>query len=230
MSKHTASQALNKTTIVIADDHPLLRQALKQSLNQQPDFRVVAEAIDGEEVLRIAQELKPDIIIMDIAMPKINGLEATKRIKETNPLIAVLILTVYDDNEHIINTLQSGAAGYLTKTSSDMDVINAIRAITSGEMVFSREILQKTIINTFTRLKIPPTKISDSSLSSREERVLVLAAKGMPNKQIAIELNVSLRTIKGYWGNIFIKLGVSSRTEAIVKSLKIGLLQLNNLD
>ena len=234
MSRQLEKHLLNeeesrKITIIVADDHPLLRQALRDSLNRQPDLEVIAEAIDGEEAVRLTTELIPDVVIMDIGMPKLNGLEATRRIKELFPRIAVLTLTVYDDNEHILSTLESGAAGYLTKSASDVDVILAIRAIASGEIVISPQILHCLLSNTLHSTKKPGPISFDDKFSIREMQVLRLAAKSMHNKEIATQLGISVRTVKGYWESIFSKLRAGSRTEAIILCLQNGFLKLDEL-
>lgn len=133
----------SKTRIMLADDHPLLRQALRDVLEKQSDFEVIAEASDGEEAVELATELVPDVVIMDISMPKLNGLEATKQIKANRPAIAILVLTVHSDNEHILSILQAGAGGYLTKSVYGDEVIHAVRALVSGETVLYPTVSQK---------------------------------------------------------------------------------------
>ena len=219
----------SKVRILIADDHPLLRQALTHSLSIQPDFEVIAEAVDGEEALRLALELVPDVAILDIVMPKLNGLEVTRKIKEACPSIAVLILTIYDDNEHVMSTLEAGAAGYLTKNASDKDVILALRAIANGEMVVSPNVMQQIIMNTPHYMKQVKLNPHNVQFSVREEQILRCVARGKPNKEIALELDLSVRTVKSYLESIFSKLQVSSRTEAIVLCLRSGLLTIEEL-
>ncbi|GAI58769.1 unnamed protein product, partial [marine sediment metagenome] len=133
----------DKITIMLADDHPLLRQALADILNKQADFEIIAEAGDGEEAVKLATELVPDVVIMDISMPKLNGLEATRQIKARCPNVAILVLTVHSDSEHILGILEAGAAGYLTKSVFGKEVINAVRGVASGETVLSAPILQQ---------------------------------------------------------------------------------------
>jgi NarL family two-component system response regulator LiaR len=221
--------SIAETTIIIADDHPLLRQALRNVLERQPDFRIIAEASDGEEATRLALKLCPNVVIMDINMPKCNGLEAIRQIKARNPAIIILVLTVHDDNEHILGILEAGAAGYLTKSVFGAEVVHAIRAVVSGETVLSTEVSQKILRHA---LKYPSKPIPEIThqLSARELEILKLAANGMSNKNIAVSLNLSLPTIKTYLSEVFAKLGASSRTEAAIIGLRTGILNIEEIE
>jgi two-component system, NarL family, response regulator LiaR len=216
--------------VIIADDHPLMRDSIKFHLRDQPDIEIIAEAGNGEEAVKLAEELKPDLIIMDIAMPKMTGLEATVQIKAKHPNIAVLVLTVHNDTEYILKILEAGAAGYLTKDIFHEDLIHAIRAIISGESVLSDEIMKKLLYSKSHNLMKSVTHPSGVKLSAREEEIFKLAARGMNNKQICLQLNLNLRTVKWHLGNIFSKLNVSSRTEAVILGLKTGLLTLDDIN
>jgi NarL family two-component system response regulator LiaR len=174
--------------VILADDHPLLRQALRDVLEKQPDFEVIAEASDGEEAVRLATELVPDVVIMDISMPNLSGLEATKQIKERCPAIAVLVLTVHSDSEHILSILQAGAGGYLTKSVYGDEVTHAVRALISGETVLSPTVSQQIFKYAFQHTVKPKGLDVGEKLSARELEVLSLAAKGISNKDIAIKL------------------------------------------
>ena len=218
-----------KTRIILADDHPLLRQALRSVLEKQPDLEVIAEAGDGEEAVKLATELVPDVVIMDISMPKLNGLEATRQIKENRSTIAVLVLTVHSDNEHILSILQAGAGGYLTKSVYDDEVVNAVRALVSGETVLSPSVSQRIFKYAFQHITKPKSLDVGDKLSVRELEILSLVAQGISNKDIAIRLGLSLRTVKGYLADIFLKLNVSSRTEAAIVGLRKGILTLDDL-
>jgi len=217
-----------KLAVLIADDHPLVREALHQALDGERDMEVVAEASDGEEAVKLASELKPDVVVMDIIMPKLNGIEATGKIKEIAPDTAILILTAYDDDEYVLGLLDAGAAGYLLKSARGRDLVGAIRAIRSGESVLHPKIIAKLL----KRAIIAPDgehKASDL-LSGRESEVLRLVALGMSNREIAERLFLSQRTIKAHLTNIFNKLNVASRSEAIVKGLQWGLVTLENTE
>lgn len=215
---------------MLADDHPLLRQALREVLEKQPDIEVIAEAGDGEEAVGFATELVPDVVIMDISMPNLNGLEATRRIKACCPAIGVLVLTVHSDSEHILSILQAGAGGYLTKSVYGDEVVHAVRALVSGETVLSQSVSQEIFKYAFRHTIKPRTLDADNELSARELEVLNLTAKGISNKEIALRLGLSLRTVKAYLAELFLKLNVASRTEAVIISLKKGIITLNDLE
>lgn len=220
----------SKTRIMLADDHPLLRQALRDVLEKQPDFEVIAEASDGEEAVKLATEMLPDVVIMDISMPILNGLEATKQIKASNPSIAVLVLTVHSDSEHILSILRAGAGGYLTKSVYGDEVIHAVRALVSGETVLSPAVSQQIFKYAFQHSSRPKNLGTGNTLSSRELEVINLAARGISNKDIAQRLGLSLRTVKGYLADLFLKLNVASRTEAVIICLRKGIIALKDLE
>lgn len=215
---------------MLADDHPLLRQALRDVLEKQADFEVIAEASDGEEAVRLTAEMLPDVVIMDISMPILNGLEATKQIKANNPSIAVLVLTVHSDSEHILSILRAGAGGYLTKSVYGDEVIHAVRALVSGETVLSPAVSQQIFKYAFQHSTQPKDLDFGNTLSPREMEVLSLAAKGITNRDIADRLGLSLRTVKGYLTDLFLKLNVASRTEAVIVCLRRGILTLEDLE
>ncbi len=218
----------DKLTVLIADDHPLVREALRQALDGEEDMEVVAEAVDGEQAVKLASELKPKVAVMDIVMPRLNGIEATRKIKEVAPDIAILILTAYDDDEYVLGLLDAGAAGYLLKSARGRDLAGAIRAIKSGESVLHPKIIAKLL----KRAMVAPVEERKSSdiLSERESEILKLVALGMSNKDIADRLFLSERTIKSHLTNIFNKLNVASRSEAIVRGLQWRLVTLENTE
>jgi len=218
----------DRLRVLIADDHPLVREALHQALDGEEDMEVVAEAGDGEEAVRLATELKPDVVVMDIVMPGLNGIEATRRLKEIAPDIAILILTAYDDDEYVLGLLDAGAAGYMLKSARGRDLAGAIRAIKSGESVLHPNIIAK-LLKRATVALVKEHKTSEL-LSDRESEVLRLVALGMSNKEIADRLSLSQRTIKAHLTNTFNKLNVASRSEAIVKGLQWGLVTLENIE
>jgi NarL family two-component system response regulator LiaR len=220
----------NKTRIMLADDHPLLRQALRNVLEKQRDFEVIAEASDGEQAVKLATNLIPDVVIMDISMPKLNGLEATRQIKADCPRIAILVLTVHNDSEHVLSILQAGAGGYLTKSVYGDEVINAVRALVCGETVLSLTVSQQILKYAFQHITKPLSLDTGDKLTAREIEILRLVIKGISNKDIALRLGLSLRTVKGYLADLFLKLNVASRTEAVMVGLRRGILTLGDLE
>lgn len=216
----------SKITILIVDDHPMIRAGTRNLLSIEEDFEVVGEACDGEEAVKLAEELKPDMVIMDIVMPKINGVEATRLIKQASPATAVLILTAYNDISYILGLLEAGACGYLLKDASGDELIGAINAVRSGESVLDPEVTHKLL----ERVSAQPhtgTVAPAAQLTPREIEILRLASKGLSNKDIANQLFLSLRTVKAHLTNIFGKMGCGSRTDAIIRGLKAGYITLD---
>ena len=218
----------DKIRILIADDHAVVREGTRQILEHEADLEVVAEACDGEETVSLATKFKPDIAIVDIAMPKLDGIEATRQIKELCPTIAVLILTAYDDDQFVFSLLEAGAAGYLLKSIRGRELVDAIRAVYAGESVLHPSIARK-VLNRFAPSDKTREEQLQQELSEREMEVLRLATRGFSNKDIADELSLSARTVQGHLGHIFNKLNVSSRTEAVVCALKKGWVTLKDL-
>lgn len=217
-----------KIRIVIADDHPLLREAMRNAFEQQEDMEVVGEAGDGEEAVKLSSELKPDIVIMDIVMPNLSGIEATKQIRKISPTTAVLILTAYDDDRYVIGLLEAGAAGYLLKSARGQVLVEAVRTVYEGESVLHPTIIAK-VLKYGVRMPSGGERKTEEQLSDRELEVLKLAAKGMSNRDIAEELFLTVRTVKAHLSNIFNKMDVASRTEAIVKGVREGWFTLDDL-
>jgi NarL family two-component system response regulator LiaR len=232
-TKTSASVASRKrsprTRIVLADDHPLLRKALKDLLGKENSFEIVGEAGDGEEAVRLAAEIMPDVVIMDISMPNLDGLQATQQIKARYPDVAVLVLTVHTDDECILEILKAGAAGYLIKSAFGEEVIHAVRAVATGDMVLSAPIGQR-LLKQAARFPTRPVLLeAGEKLSTRELEVLKLTARGLSNKDVASALGIKLRTVKGHLADIFSKLRVASRTEAVIAGLQAGFLSLDDI-
>jgi NarL family two-component system response regulator LiaR len=220
---------LGKIKVLIADDHAVVREGTRQILEQETDMTVVAEAGDGEETVRLAGAFKPDVAIIDIAMPKLDGIQATRQIKALYPGIAVLILTAYDDDQFVFSFLDAGAAGYLLKSVRGRELIDAVRAVYAGESVLHPAIARK-VLNRFVPTAGKPARQEPLELlSTREMDVLKLAARGLRNEDIANNLSLSLRTVQGHLNHIFNKLQVSSRTEAVVRALKEGWIALDDV-
>jgi two-component system, NarL family, response regulator LiaR len=217
-------------TVILADDHPVVLKSVRHELEKESDFKVLAEAINGEEAVQFTQQLGPRVVLMDIGMPKLNGIEATRQIKATCPDTIVLVLTVYDDVEHILGILESGADGYLTKNILVEQIVQSIRLAVNGETVLSPQIYRQVLKYALRYNTKPLVLNSGVKLTPREQEVLNMAAKGRSNKQIASELKLGPRTVKSHLVDIFGKLNVESRTEAVIIGLKAGFLKLDDLE
>jgi NarL family two-component system response regulator LiaR len=220
---------MDKIKIIIADDHAVVREGTRALLEREEDMEVVGEASDGEEAIKLIEKKQPDVAILDISMPKLSGIEVTRRIKPLFPSLAILILTAYDNDEYIFALLEAGAAGYLLKDVPGREIVDAVRSVHLGESVLhpsiARKVIQRAILG---KAKASEGK-SEIELSDREKEVLKMAARGMSNKDIADNLCISIRTVQGHINSIFHKLGVGSRTEAIFQSVKRGWLSFEDL-
>jgi len=215
--------------ILIADDHAFVREGTRRILEQEPDLEVVAEAADGEEAVKLSCDLNPDVALLDVAMPRVDGIEATRRIKAMCPAVAILVLSAYDDDQFIFGLLEAGAAGYLLKNVRGQEIVEAIRAVHAGESVLHPSVARK-VLNRFAGVSGKQReKRSLDLLTEREMEVLRMVTKGLSNKDIADGLCLSVRTIQGHLANIFNKLRVSSRTEAVVHALKEGWVTLDDM-
>ena len=219
---------MSKIRIILADDHVILRQGTRQLLEHESDMDVVGEASDGAEAVELVSKLKPDVVIIDVAMPGMNGIEATKKIKEILPGTKILVLTGYDYDEYIFSLLEMGAAGYLLKDVSGDELVGAIRAVYNGEPVLHPTVMRK-LMDRCKTASPRQTETPADVLSEREMEVLKLAVRGKSNKDIAEALDISLRTVQAHMRSIFNKVGVGSRSEAIVCGLKKGWFSLEDI-
>ena len=209
--------------IVIADDHPIVRQGLAAVLEQEEDLIVVSQAVNGLEAVARARELRPDIILMDLQMPEMDGVEAIQKIKEESPEIGIIILTTYDADDYIFRGIEAGARGYLLKDSPPGEVLNAIRSVHKGESLIQPRLASR-LLDRFSQLTRAPD--TGEVLSPREVEVLQLMAKSTVNKEIATELLIGESTVKTHIVHIFNKLGVKGRTEAVAEAARRGIIKL----
>ncbi len=214
-----------KIRILLADDHTILRAGLKMMLNAQPDMEIVGEAQDGRQAVQEAQRLQPDIILMDITMPDMNGIEATKQIKKLSPEGKILILTMHEHDEYIFQALRAGASGYMLKEAADTDLISAIHIIQSGQFYLSPTAQSVMVGDYLQRLRTGEEKDSYSSLTEREREILKLVAEGHTNNQIAERLVISPKTVDTHRTHIMDKLNLHSRAELVKYAMRRGLLE-----
>jgi len=216
--------------ILLADDHVMLRQGTAEILRKETDLEVVGEADHGQQAIDLALRLRPDIVVMDVRMPVLSGIEATRRIREAMPEVQVLVLTAYDDDQYIFSLLQAGASGYLLKTAPVNELVNAIRLVRSGESPLDPSIARKVVVRMAgdqgSRNPIGQEGSTRQSLTFREQEVLQLLSRGLNNQAIAEALYVSDRTVQAHLTSIFAKMGVSSRLEAVLTAIRRGWLTL----
>ena len=219
--------SVKKIRVLIADDHPPLREGLVRLLADEDDIEVVAQASDGEEAVELASRLTPDVAIIDVAMPKVNGIEATRTIKSASPETAVLIVSAYGHGPYVMGAIEAGASGYMLKNARVWEMVAAIRSVHAGETVLDPTAARAV----FGRLSSGEGRGGEAALElhPRELEVIKLGARGMSNKEIAEALNISVRTVQTHFANIFGKLGVNSRTEAVVRAMKEGWLTTDDL-
>jgi two-component system, NarL family, response regulator NreC len=211
--------------ILLADDHIVVRNGLRLILQQQPDFQVVGEASDGREAVRLAESEQPDVVVMDIGMPNLNGIEATRRIVTSRPKTAVVILSMHTAEGYVVRSMKAGVRAYLLKDSAEADLIAAIRAISQGKSFFSpaiRKLLQEDFIR-----QLEDNEVEDTYdlLSTREREILQLAAEGNTNKEMAGALNISLFTVETHRAHILQKLNLHSVPELILYAVRKGIIR-----
>lgn len=208
-------------TVLVAEDHPVFRDGLRVVLEAAPDIQVVAFVSSGEEAVRAACDLQPDVVVMDLRLPGINGIEATREIAAASPHIRVLVLTMFEDDESVFSAMRAGARGYLLKDADQTDVVRAVHSVASGEAVFGPVIAER-LLGHFSRSPLSTTA-PFPQLTEREREVLALLARGLSNSVIAERLDISLKTVRNHVSNVFTKLQVEDRAQAIVKAREAGL-------
>ncbi|SRR5579875_1623181 len=208
--------------LLIADDHTFYREGVRAMLQGLPEIEVIGEAVDGDEAIASAESLQPDVILMDIKMPGINGIEATRRILHASPHIKTLIVTMFEDDDSVFAAMRAGARGYLLKDADQDELTRAVKAVYRGEAIFSPAIAQR-MIHYFSALPQSASAIAFPDLTEREREILYLIAQGKNNTAIAHHLTISLKTVQNHVSNIFSKLQVADRAQAIVRARDAGL-------
>jgi DNA-binding NarL/FixJ family response regulator len=210
-------------TIVVAEDHPLYRRALTALLGEQPDWSVVAEAEDGVGAVTAAHAEQPDVVVMDLRLPGLDGIEATRRIVAASPHIAVLVLTMYDDDASVFAAMRAGARGYLLKGADQADIVRAVAAVADGEAIFGSAVARRIIEFFAAPRPAAVPEIVFPELTAREHEVLDLIAAGRSNADLAAALVLSPKTVRNHVSNIFAKLHVADRSAALVRAREAGL-------
>jgi DNA-binding NarL/FixJ family response regulator len=216
--------------IIVADDHEIVRRGAREYLTGEPDMQVVGEARNGAEALRLVDELRPDVLIVDIQMPEISGVEVTTRVKQRHPECQVLVLTAFDNDPYIFALLKAGANGYLLKTADPDDLVRAVRVVHEGQSWLGPEVAKRVLSGLAGGRLVDTGAEAQATLSDREMDVLRLMTRGLPNVAIAEKLIVSERTVHGHLANILRKLEATNRTEAVLKAMKLGLVNLSDLE
>jgi DNA-binding NarL/FixJ family response regulator len=211
-----------KTRVLVADDHAVFRYGMRAMLANAQGLEVVAEAATGEEAVEKAAEVRPDIVLMDIQMPGMHGIEATRRIVQENPKLRVVVVTMFGDDDSVFLAMRAGASGYVLKGADAEEVMKVLRAVADGEAHFGPEIARR-IMGFFSSPKPAPASEAFPELTSREVEVLGLIAQGLRNQEIASRLYVSQKTVRNHVSNIFLKLQVADRAQAIVRAREAGL-------
>ena len=215
---------MNAIRIVLADDHTVVRKGLRLLLESQPGLTVIADAANGREAVALAEEHRPDVVVMDVAMPILNGIEAARQISAKRPQIAIVFLSMHSDESYVLRALKAGARAYLLKDSAEHDLITAVRAVSEGKAFFSPAI-SKMLVEDYIR-QMNERKVEDSYelLTTREREILQLLAEGKNNKEIAALLNLSLYTVETHRGNILQKLNLHSSAELILYAVRKGVI------
>lgn len=217
-----------KIRVLLADDHPLLRQGLSKVLSLEGDIEIVAEAEDGEEAIRLVETLLPDVVLMDINMPRVNGIEATCRIKQRFSDVQVLVLTFHDEEEYVLALMRAGAKGYILKDADPSVVAKAIRQVYEGECYFPSNLINQ-VMEKVSQSEKEGRQYDDGVLTRREQEILEEIVQGKSNKEIAETLFISEKTVKNHVSNILRKLEVTDRTQAAVLALRSGIVPMNEL-
>lgn len=211
--------------VVVADDHAIVREGVRMILAREQDIEVVGEAGDGQEALDLVASLRPQVVIMDISMPGMGGIEATQRVKTKHPEVQVLALTMHEDETYVFQLLRAGAAGYVLKRAAAQDLVQAVRAAAKGEAFLYPSIARKVVEDYLRRVETGEERERYDGLTTREKEILTLIAQGLSNQQIAEKLYISIKTVQTHRAHILEKLGLHDRTELVRYAIRKGLIQ-----
>src|SRR3954471_22286500 len=220
-----ANDAAGTIRLLLADDHRMLRESLRRSMEDN-GFDVVGEAADGGEAVRLAEELQPDVILMDVTMPVLDGVDATRQVRDRVPATQVVILTMHADREVLVDAIRAGAAGYLVKDCSTEEVVDTVRKAASGETALSPE-LAASMLGAVRDLVEREAAGTESIISKREEEVLQLVADGLSTTEVAAKLYISVKTVKNHLASIYQKLDTRDRTQAVLQAVRMGIVRLD---
>lgn len=221
--KARKSAAAKKLTVVIADDQTLFREGIKDLLENEKGIEVVGEAADGEEAVRLVKKLKPNVVLMDIKLPKLDGISATRQVRLECPDTNVLVLSSYEDEAHVMESVQAGANGYLSKMLPSAELVNALKTFANEGIMIPQGVMGK-LLDGLRQMSSSTAEATLVALTKTEIRVLSHLGKGQANKEIATNMGCSVKTIKNHLNSVFQKLAVSNRTEAVVKGIETGLI------
>lgn len=224
MAKSATRQAL-RTRILIAEDHAIVREGIRMILDAEPDFEVVGETKDGEEAIQLARTLRPDVVVMDISMPRMTGVEATREIKRMLPDTDILILTMHEEESYVFQLLQLGASGYVLKRAAAADLVEAVRAAARGEAFLYPSVARSVVQDYLDRLRTGEGSERFDGLTEREREILVLLAEGLTNAQIADRLYISVKTVQTHRSHIMEKLDLHDRSLLVRYAVRKGLIQ-----
>ena len=215
---------MRKTRILLADDHQLMRSGLRLVIEQQPDLTIVGEAADGREAVALAKSVRPDVAVMDISMPNLNGIEAAHQIIQSQPDIAVIVLSMHTDESYVLRALKAGAKGYLLKDSAEADLIAAVRAVARGKSFFSPAVSKVLLDDYMRKLKRSGAEDAYDLLTPREREILQLVAEGKSNKEVANLLNLSVYTVETHRSNVMQKLNLKGIPELTLYAVRKGII------
>jgi DNA-binding NarL/FixJ family response regulator len=222
VSHYLRSENLETLRILVAEDHPLFRKGMVSLLSSVAEFEVIGEAATGEEAVALAADLQPDVVLMDLQMPSVNGIEATRRILQESPSIRILVVTLFEDEDSVFMALRAGARGYILKDADEEEMVHAIRAVGRGEAIFSPNVAERVLAYFAAPMPASQPQVFPT-LTDREREILHLIAQGHPNPAIAKQLHLSTKTVGNYVSNIFTKLQVADRAQAIIRAREAGL-------